>query len=217
MPSSKPTTGTSGKRAAKRAAVDWRELERRLATARHAIEHGWATSPDESRRILQSRAQHLAQEAEPDARADEYIEMVEFDLAYERYAIDSRYVREVCPLENLTPLPCTPKFVLGIINLHGEILSVIDIKIFFELPAPGLTDLNKVIVLQAGNMIFGVLADSVVGVRQVPAADIQRSLPTLTKIRAAYLLGLTSARTVIIDAEKLLSDANIVVNEQVYE
>lgn len=151
----------------------------------------------------------------PTETPGEHIEVVEFVLAHERYAIESHYVREVTPLENLTPLPCTPAFVLGIVNVRGEILSVIDLKKFFDLPEKGLTDLNKVIVLQSGNMLFGILADVIAGVRCIPLTGIQPSLPTLTGVREEYLKGVTAERIVVLDAEKLLMDESIVVQEQV--
>lgn len=195
--------------------IDWREVERRMEAARIAIERVWEPTPEETKRILKTRAQALAREPEPAQAAGECIEVVEFILAYERYAIESHYVREAYPLENLTPLPCTPAFVLGIVNVRGEILSVIDIKKFFDLPEKGLTDLNKVIVLQSGNMLFGILADAIAGVRRIPLTDIQPSLPTLTGVREEYLKGVTPDRTVILDAEKLLTDEGIVVQEQV--
>lgn len=198
-----------------RAAVDWREAERQLEAARAAIERIWAPGPEETKRVLRARAQALARQPGQAEAAGEHLEVVEFVLAYENYAVETRYVREVCPLENLTPLPCTPAFVLGVVNLRGEILSVLDLKKFFELPEKGLTDLNKVIVLESGGMLFGILADAVVGVRHVPAAGIQPSLPTLTGVREAYLKGVSAERTVILDAEKLLADGKIIVQEQV--
>jgi Chemotaxis signal transduction protein len=200
-----------------RAAVDWHGMKERMGAVCAAIERGWAPSAEEVERTLKARAQALALELAPAEAADTRIEVVNFLLAYEHYAIESRYVREVYPLESLTPVPCTPPFVRGVINLRGEILSVIDIKIFFDLPVHGLTDLDKVIVLQSGNMSFGILADAIAGVRRIPVADIQASLPTLRDIRTAYLRGVTSDRTVILDAEKLLSDTNIIVREQVDE
>ena len=196
-------------------AIDWREVERRMEIARAAVERVWAPDPGETKRILKARAEALARQPAPAEAAGEHIEIVEFVLAYENYAVETRCVREVYPLENLAPLPCTPAFVLGIVNLRGEILSVIDLKKFFELPEKGLTDLNKVIVLEAESMLFGILADAVLGVRRVPVAGIQPSLPTLTGVREAYLKGVTAERTVILDAEKLLADERIVVREQV--
>lgn len=202
------------KKRARKASIDWREVKQRLEAANAAIEQIWVPAPEEARRILKARAQILAREPERVA-GGEHIEVVEFVLAYERYAIESRYVREVYPLENLTPLPCTPAFVLGIVNIRGEIIPVIDIKKFFDLPEKGLPDLNKVIVLHDSDMIFGILADSIAGVHLIPLAGIQPSLPTLTGIRDDYLRGVTAERIVVLDAEKLLTDEKLIVQEQV--
>lgn len=196
-------------------AIDWREVERRLEAARVAIERIWAPTAEDTQRILKERAQTLAREPERAEAADAGIEVIEFLLTDERYAVESEYVREVYPLEDLTPLPCTPAFVLGIVNVRGEILSVIDIKKFFDLPEKGLTDLNKVIVLEFRDMVFGIVADAISGVRRIQRAGIQPSLPTLTGIREDYLLGVTAERVVILDAEKLLSDEKLIVQEQV--
>ncbi|MFA5371548.1 MAG: chemotaxis protein CheW [Sideroxydans sp.] len=195
--------------------TDWREVERRLETARIATEHIWAPTTEDTQRILKERARTLAREAVSAEAADASIEVIEFLLAHERYAIASEYVREVYPLEDITPLPCTPAFVLGIVNLRGEILPVIDIKKFFDLPEKGLTNLNKVIVLESADMVFGILADEISGVRRIPRAGIQPSLPTLTGIREDYLLGVTAERVVILDAEKLLNDEKLIVQEKV--
>ena len=194
--------------------IDWNEVKQRLETARVAIEHIWAPPADMTRRVLEERARALAREPARAEAADEWIEVVEFTLAHERYAIASEHVREVYPLEELTPLPCTPAFVLGIVNLRGEILSVIDIKKFFDLPEKGLTDLNKVIVLESEDMMFGIVADAIGGVRHILRADIQPSLPTLTGIREDYLQGVTAERVVVLDAGKLLHDEKLIVNEQ---
>jgi purine-binding chemotaxis protein CheW len=195
--------------------IDWREVERRLDGARVAIERIWAPTVENTQRILKERAQILAQEAMPVDAATENVEVVEFLLAHERYAIESAYVREVYPLEDITSLPCTPAFVLGIINLHGEILSIIELKKFFDLPEKGITDLNKVIVLEFSDMVFGIVADAISGVRSISRTDIQPPLPTLTGIREDYLLGVTSECVVILDAKKLLTDEKLIVQEQV--
>ncbi|OIR03302.1 chemotaxis protein CheW [mine drainage metagenome] len=195
--------------------IDWRELERRMEASRVAVERIWAPTAEDTQRILRERARALAREAVPAETADATIEVIEFLLAHEQYAIASEYVRGVDPLEDLTPLPCTPPFVLGIVNVRGEILSIIDLKKFFDLPEKGLTDLNKVIVLESANMVFGIVVDAISGVRRILRTDIQSSLPTLTGIREDYLLGVTAERVVILDAEKLLTDGKLIVQEQV--
>jgi purine-binding chemotaxis protein CheW len=196
------------------AAIDWRAVQQRLDAARATTDQAWLPDAEATARILKARAQTLAREP-GEAHDAAALEIVEFMLAHERYGIELSFVREIQPLTNLTPLPCTPAFVLGIVNLRGEIVSVVDIKKFFDLPEKGLSDLNKVVVLQSATMHFGVLADAILGVRRVPVAEIQPSLPTLTGIREQYLKGVTSARTIVLDAEQLLADGKIVVQEQV--
>jgi purine-binding chemotaxis protein CheW len=194
--------------------IDWNEIKLRLEAVRIEIERIWAPTAEDTRRVLEERALALAREPAQAVSPDAWIEVVEFTLAHERYAVASEYVREVYPLEDITPLPCTPAFVLGIVNLRGEILSVIDIKKFFDLPEKGLTNLNKVIVLESRDMVFGIVADAISGVRRILRADIQPTLPTLIGIRADYLQGVTAERVVILDAEKLLSDEKLIVQEQ---
>ena len=112
-------------------------------------------------------------------------------------------------------MPCTPPFVLGIINVRGQILSVIDLKKFFDLPEKGLTDLNKVIIVKGDSMQLGILADVILGYRTISLQDVQSPLPTLTGIREEYLRGVTSERLVVLDVGSILSDKNIVIHEEV--
>lgn len=199
----------------KRAATDWDAVLRRLEAVRVALEEGWSPSEEESRRILTMRARALAREPAKPPEDDQSAQVIEFALASETYAIETRFVRAVYPLQNLTPLPCTPPFVRGMVNVRGEILSVIDLKRFFDLPDRGLTDLNKVIVLQSEGMVFGVLADAVLDVRRIWMREVQPSLPTFNAVQEQYLKGITLERTVFLDAEKLLGDPAMIVQQQV--
>jgi purine-binding chemotaxis protein CheW len=197
------------------AVIDWSHVHHRLEAAQAAVQGAAELTPEEKKRILKSRAIALAKAPTEIDTAKEHVEILEFGLASERYGIESSYIREVYPLKELTPLPGTPAFVLGVFNMRGQIISVLDIKKFFDLPEKGLTDLNKVIILHSSSMEFGILADVILGVRSVPLQDIQSSLPTLTGIREDYLNGVTKERLVILDAGKLLSDERIVVHEEV--
>ncbi len=125
------------------------------------------------------------------------------------------FVREVYPLKAFTPLPCTPAFVLGIVNVRGQILSVIDLGKFFDLPTMVVGEPTKVIILRRGEMELGFLADALLGVQSIPRDQIQPGLPTLTGVRQAYLKGITPARLVVLDGGSILADKNLVVNEQV--
>jgi purine-binding chemotaxis protein CheW len=191
------------------------------------------TAKQDKRDILRARARELARKPAEAAIAEDQTEIVEFLLAYERYAIESVYIREVHLLKDLTPVPCTPPFVLGMINVRGQIVTVIDIKRFFGLPDKGLSDLNKVIIVHSdagqevtehsttgrpdrgAGMGFGILADTIFGVRTLPLKELHPSLPTLTGVRAEYLKGVTNERLVVLDVQKILSDKKIMVHEEV--
>ncbi len=195
--------------------IDWGEVHRRLETTQIALERGANPTPEAKKKILKARAKALAREPASTEAAEEYIEVIEFLLAHERYGLESRFVREVYPLKEFTPLPGTPAFVLGIINVRGRILSVVDIKKFFDLPQKGLTDLNKVIIVQHDRIEFGLLADAVRGVRTIPLSVIQPSLPTLTGVRADYLRGVTGERLIVLDVARILTDPRVIVRHEV--
>ncbi len=192
--------------------IDWSAVHRRLQSVNAAIERAVSPSVGEKNSILKQRARILSQEARNNEAGEEYIEILEFLLAQERYGIETRHIREVYPLKELTPLPSTPPFVLGVVNARGRIVPVVDIKTIFGLPDRGLTDLNKLIIVRANGMELGLLADTIAGVRRVPLQGIQPSLPTLSGIRADYLKGVTKERLVIIDAEKVLLDEKLLVH-----
>ena len=168
----------------------------------------------EATQILRVRARALAQRTEDVPAASEWLDVLEFRLADERYAIETRYVREAAPFKNLTPLPGTPPFVRGVVNVRGRILPVFDLKKLFDLPEQGVTDLHRIIVIAGSDMEFGLLADATVGVRSISSDGLQPSLPTLTGIRSEYLRGVTAERLIVLDAARILADPNIIVHEE---
>jgi purine-binding chemotaxis protein CheW len=191
--------------------VNWDKLRLRLEAARIAVSS--EPTPDEKKAILRKRAKILARQPLQE-KAGGGLDVLEFLLTYETYAIEMRWVAETYPLKDLTPIPCTPPFVAGIINVRGRILSVIDIRKFFDLPEKGLTDLNKVIIVHNGEMEFGILADEILGTRTIPLSEVQPPLATLTGIREEYLKGVTRERIAILDGAKLLADKNLIVHEE---
>lgn len=194
--------------------IDWEAIHRRLAVSAAAIAGGLDHGPDEARHILEARARAASK---PPVRPDdaERLEVLAFSLAGETYGVETCHVREVCQLRDLTAVPCTPPFVAGVMSLRGQILAVVDLRKFFELPAKGLTELNRVIVLRGGDNELGLLADSIDGVRSVTASDLQEGLPTLTGIRERFLKGITGQMLAVLDGGRLLADSGLKVDEQV--
>ena len=173
------------------------------------------TAITDPKEVLRARARALARIPERPSVAETSLELLEFRLAQERYAVEYRHVQEVCPLEELTPLPCTPAFLLGIVNVRGRILPVVDLKRFFDLPEKGITDLHRIILVRGNGLEMGLLADAIVGVRSIPIASLQPSLPTLTGIRSDYLKGVTAECLVVLDLARILADPKIIIHEEI--
>lgn len=174
-----------------------------------------AKSLEEKKRIFKERARRLAQRPSTEDSQEETLELIEFMLAHERYAIEVAYVREVYPLKDMTTVPCTPSFVLGIISVRGQVISVVDVKDFFDLPKKEITDTFRVIIVKNDDMEFGILADAVIGETKLPVAKIQSDMPSLKGVRSQYVKGVTQERLIIMDVDKLLSDESIIVHEEV--
>jgi purine-binding chemotaxis protein CheW len=169
---------------------------------------------DDLSEILKQRARELARSPEAERSDADCIKVVEFALGSEIYGIELEYLNEIYPLKDLTPLPCAPSFVVGIINVRSEILPVIDLKKIFDLPPTESSDLQKVIVVHAAGMILGILADAIVGVQSLPRVAIQPSLPTITGINAEYLRGITPQQLIVLNLEKILSNEQLLVYEE---
>jgi purine-binding chemotaxis protein CheW len=163
--------------------------------------------------VLRTRARELAKPAETRISGAHLLEILEFTLGRERYAFASTFVREVFPLTEITPLPGLPTHVLGVVNVRGRILSVMDIRRLLDFPNVGLTNLNKAIILHHADMELAVLADEVTGVYVVDMDEGQSTLPTLTGNREAFLQGVTRDRVVVLDAGKLLASSDLLVRD----
>lgn len=191
---------------------DWAQLHRRLARNAERLAEP-VVSAETRLRVLRERARAAARESAADDDPAARIQVVEFLLAYERYAVETSWVHEVVALRDLTPLPGAPAFVAGLINVRGRIVSVVDLKVFFDLPAKGLPDLNRVLIVGNDTLEFGLLVDAVAGVAHLRLDQLQPALPTLTGVREEYLRGLTPERLAVLDAARILADPRIVVRQ----
>jgi len=167
----------------------------------------------EVRTILKERAVAMALEHDQNKVTSATVEIIEFALATESYGIESAFVKEVYPLKDFTPLPGVPSYIMGIVNVRGQILPVVDLRKFFSLSERGLGEMNKVIILRNDQMEFGIVADVVEGTRTLAIDDIMATPVTVTGIGETYLKGVTKEHIVVFDAESLLNDKKMIINE----
>lgn len=194
--------------------LDWAALLERVESARAELEHGWSPTAEETRDILRARAQALAQEPRGLEAPQAPLTLAQFRLGAETYGIDLSYVREVYPLKDLTPLPGAPRFVMGVINFRGQILSIVDLRHVLELPLQALPEGDKVLIIHNSQLEFGIAVDSVLGVRMVQGSELQPP-PALTgAAHGSYLLGVTSDHLIVLSAARLLNDPDLIVNDE---
>lgn len=195
-------------------AIDWERVKQQLAQAEQALLRSQSPAHETRRAELEARARALALQTAAAAQRGPGREVVEFMLGSGRFAVAAGVVREVRTLHELTPIPCAPAFVSGMMNAQGRVIAVIDLKTYMALPESGLTDLNKVIILHQGDMEFGILADHIVGGRWLADAELMPGNapggPSQHLVQAR-----TQDDVVVLDIEALVRDPGFVVDEEV--
>ncbi|MEW5847811.1 MAG: chemotaxis protein CheW [Myxococcota bacterium] len=196
----------------KRTPVDWPEVRERLARTQAALESALMLTPERARALMDERARSLASAGTGGGQTQETLEVVTFALGREHYGIETRFVREVRRLADLTPVPGVPDFVLGITNLRGEALAVIDLRRFFGIAGTGLADLSRVVVLGTEHDEFGILADVAHAVVRIPASAALAPPESVAGVGRGYLRGVTRDALVVLDGTALLEDRRLVVD-----
>ncbi len=165
-----------------------------------------------NKKLLARRAEVLAKPFREEL-TDKSITVLHFQLAYEQYAMETKYIKEVLFIKAITPLPLTPKYVLGVVNVYGEIISALDIRKFFNLPGEPVNDLNRLLVLQDNEMTFGILVDRIREIVDIPVNRIMKTNISLTGIHSNYILGLTEEKIIVLDGSVLINDPAIIINQ----
>lgn len=164
--------------------------------------------------ILKKRAIQLSEKFISEDESENQFEVIQFKIAEETYALENQYVSEVYNAYDITPIPNVPDFVTGVINVRGEIVSVIDIKKFFNLPQKGVANLNKVILLQSSEMKFGILVDEIDGTKNILKRNVQESIPTFDEMQLKYFTGVTEDGIIILDAARILQDNSLIIDDK---
>jgi purine-binding chemotaxis protein CheW len=194
------------------AAIDWQKARERLSRAAAALDEAHQLSPERTQVILEKRARRKAGVPAQAPEAGAVIEVVLFMLGEERYALETNCVREILRVREITPLPGTPDFLVGITNLRGQILAVLDLRRFFDIKAQTATDRSRVIVLGQERIEFGFLADAVQEVVMLRIDEIREPPSSVAGIAHTYLRGVTAEALIVLDGKVLLNDARLFID-----
>ena len=147
---------------------------------------------------------------DPDGdKKDQVLRWVTFQLDKEMYGVNVMQVREVLRYSDIAPVPGAPAYVLGIINLRGNVVSVIDTRMRFGLPPAEITDNTRIMIIESERQVVGILVDSVAEVVDLNTKDIDDTPNVGTEESAKFICGVCNRSDdllILIDLYKLLSE-----------
>lgn len=139
---------------------------------------------------------------------DTVIQWVTFRLHNETYGIDVLHVHEVLKVSEITPVPGAPDYVLGIINLRGNVVTVVNTRMRFGLPPAGQDYSSRIIIIETGEQVIGLMVDSVAEVVYLHSSEIESSPNVGREEGARYIQGVHSREEgllILVDVDRLLT------------
>lgn len=140
---------------------------------------------------------------------DEVLQWVTFQLDRETYGINVMQVQEVLRYTEIAPVPGAPDYVLGIINLRGNVVTVIDTRSRFGLPPAEVSENSRIVIIEADKQVIGILVDSVAEVVYLRSSEIDVAPSVGTEESAKFIQGVSNRDgelLILVDLNKLLSD-----------
>ncbi|HLZ31836.1 MAG TPA: chemotaxis protein CheW [Chloroflexota bacterium] len=166
--------------------------------------------------VFARRADELAEMAPGEGELDDSMEVLVFSLGRESYALPATQVHEVRPLGGLTPLPGTPAFLAGLINVRGRIVPVVDLRPLLGLASDACSPSMSVVLVGNRSGDVGLLVTDRPTVRPLRAANLTEPPPgPLAGLDPSCVRGITPDLTIVLDAERLLSDIHLVVQHDI--
>ncbi len=163
--------------------------------------------------ILAERAKMVAGWKTALVKTGESLLVVEFQLIPEPYCIDNRNITEVVRTKEITPVPGAPPFVLGVMNVRGKIISIVNFKIFFNLKLSGITEMNKIIIIKHDQMECGIVTDMIYGTKEIMIDSLRPPPITLNGIGAGYIQGVTPDGLILLNIPAILTSEMLIVNQ----
>ncbi|MCF1426684.1 MAG: chemotaxis protein CheW [Shewanella sp.] len=142
-------------------------------------------------------------------KEDAVLQWVTFHLDNETYGINVMQVQEVLRYTEIAPVPGAPYYVLGIINLRGNVVTVIDTRSRFGLTSVDINDSTRIVIIEAEKQVIGILVDSVAEVVYLRSSEIDNTPNVGTDESAKFIQGVSNRGEellILVDLDKLLTD-----------
>ncbi len=141
--------------------------------------------------------------------ADPLLQWVTFRLDQEVYGINVMQVQEVLRVSEIAPVPGSPSYVLGIVNLRGNVVTVIDTRKKFGLPPRDMDDATRIVITEVDGQVIGILVDAVAEVLDLRVSAIDTAPNVGNEESARYIQGVASIEgelLILIDLNRLLTE-----------
>jgi purine-binding chemotaxis protein CheW len=148
--------------------------------------------------------------AQTKASDDPVLQWVTFRLAGETYGVNVMQVQEVLRHSEIAPVPGAPTYVLGIINLRGNVVTVIDTRHRFGLEPGEVTENTRIVIIEADNHVIGILVDSVAEVVYLRQSEIETAPNVGNDESAKFIQGVCHKNEellILIELDKLLTNS----------
>ena len=140
---------------------------------------------------------------------DPMLQWVTFRLEGETYGINVMQVQEVLRYTEIAPVPGAPTYVLGIINLRGNVVTVIDTRHRFGLPAAEVTEQTRIVIIEAEAHVVGILVDAVAEVVYLRQSEIETAPNVGNDESTRFIQGVCNKNNellILVELDKLLTD-----------
>ncbi len=134
---------------------------------------------------------------------------VTFRLEDETYGVNVMQVQEVLRMTEIAPVPGAPSYVLGIINLRGNVVTVMDTRSRFALPPHEADDSTRIVIIEAEDQVVGIMVDSVAEVVYLKESEIEVAPNVGNEESSRYIQGVANrddGLLILVDLDKLLTD-----------
>ncbi len=135
-------------------------------------------------------------------------QLVVFQVGAELYGVEIARVHEIIRLQTVTRVPRAPNFVEGVINLRGKVIPVVDLRRRFGLPTAAHTRATRIVVVEIGDQVVGIVVDSVSEVLRVNSSTVEPPSPVVAGVDSEYLHGiakLPDSLVILLDLDRVLA------------
>lgn len=146
-----------------------------------------------------------------DSKHDDEIQLVTFRIGDEEFGVDILSVQEINRMLQITMVPRAPFFIEGVINLRGKVIPVVNMRTRFNKPQVEPDADTRIVVVDLGQKVIGILVDAVSVVLRLPSSTIEAAPPVVAGIGSEYIKGvgkLNDRLLILLDLANLLREEN---------